>query len=241
MEVTMRAHSRFVALISAPAMAVALGATFASGLLAPLNAVAGCNGGYGGHYYTNAVSGSGNTPGTGANTNTWTHWSVANNGVNFSDEAVWLISSSNNNNAIEGGIYSGSGSNVAWTNSVLPYYTTNNGANEHDGAGDNFSANQAIFMWVQDDTVPRLAYAQIGPYGFQIGYYFVNKPAENYSQGETYNNNGVWMGGGSGETFYGKWQDTSGNWNPWGFHNDCADYPYYNTHLNNQQWTSGGY
>ncbi len=57
---------------------------------------AGCAGGAGGHYYASVDSGTGpGTTGTGATTTTWTHWSLANNGKNFSDVAVWLQNPSN--------------------------------------------------------------------------------------------------------------------------------------------------
>jgi ABC-type glycerol-3-phosphate transport system substrate-binding protein len=72
--------------------------------------LAACSGGAGGHYYASVDSGTGpGTTGTGATTTTWTHWSVTNNGVNFSDVAVWLINPSNVQNSIETGFYSGGG------------------------------------------------------------------------------------------------------------------------------------
>lgn len=207
-----------------------------------LAAAPSCGGPYSGHYYAEAQSGYGNNViGTGASTTTWSSWSVPNNGVNFSDEAIWIIDYNNQNNAIEGGLYSGSGSNVSWTNGMLPYYTLNNGANEYDDAGNYLSTNASIWLNVTSAYNGSGAFVGVGPYSMYPGNYTVSFPGYNYSQGEVYNNSNVWMGGGSGEGFTGYWEDTSRNFNAWGFNNDCADSPYWITNNSPSSWTNGGY
>lgn len=226
-----------------PAFVAMVAALMVGALIGPHPTVlaAGCSGGAGGHYYTVAQSGSDTTIGTGAQTTTWTHWSVANNGVNFSDEAVWISNQSNGNNALEGGFYSGSGSNVPWTNGLLPYYTTNNGQNEYDDAGQYLPSNTSIWLNVTSAYNGSGAFVGVGSNNMYPGNYSVSTPAQNFSQGEVYNNSGVWMGGGSGETFDAKWEDTHRNFYSWGFNNDCADSPYFINNNSPSSWTSGGY
>lgn len=211
---------------------------------------AACSGGAGGHYYATVDSGTSDQVGTGATTTTWSSWSVANNGVNFSDVAVWLINPSNGSDAIEAGFYSGGGSNVAWTNGMLPYWTLNNGVNEYDGAGNYLASNKSI--WMAEHTgngagVPALV--QVDNWVNSPGNYYVgNAQAQrhNYSQFETYNNNGIWMGGGSGQTMTMYWNANvnypNGPWYQWGFiANDCNDPGYWHTVTNGHVWAAGGY
>jgi hypothetical protein len=213
----------------------------------PAFALANCSGGAGQHWYAVANSGAGSTTGTRADTQTWTNWSVTNNGVSFSDEAVWIATQgSNNTTSIEGGFYSGAGNNVAWTNGMLPYDTVSNGNNEYDAAGQYLPATTNIRMYVE--TSLNGVSAKVVVYNTTLtnmGNYVVGTNRENFMQGEIANNTGVWMGGGSGEGFQMYWQSLTGYpngaWYTWGFMNNCADSPYWYTKNTNSNWNNGGY
>lgn len=212
----------------------------------PALALAGCSGGAGGHYYAVANSGAGTSTGTRGDTRTWTNWSVANNGVNFSDEAVWIAQQgTNNGTSIEGGFYSGAGNNVAWTNGMLPYDTVSNGQAEYDAAGQYLPATTNIRMYVESSL--NGVSAKVVVYNTTLtnmGAYYVGTNRENFMQAEVYNNNGVWMGGGN-EGFQMYWQSSTnypnGAWYTWGFMNNCADSPYWYTKNTNSNWNNGGY
>ncbi len=86
------------------------------------------------------------------------------------------------------------------------------------------------------------------------GYYVGDSQANrhNYSQFETYNNNGVWMGGGLQPnntpsqymTMYWNVNQNfpNGPWYQWGVINSpCVDAPYVNSVQGTYYWGAGGY
>jgi hypothetical protein len=217
----------------------------------PASANASCGHTGTGHYYAASNSGGGTTTATQYHTTTWTSWSVPNNGVNFSNEAVWLGQSGNNANSIEVGFYSGLGNNVAWTNGMLPYYTYSNGNGEYDAAGSPVPSGANLYVYAQTGLNGHHATGKLTQIGgafavtLDIGNYVVNTPRQNFMQGEIYNNSSVWMGGGS-EQFNMAWQDVAnypnGTWFAWSSMNGlCADNPYTYSQYNSQTWTNGGY
>lgn len=193
------------------------------------------------HWYGQAISGAGSTLGTGSYTNVWTSYSVNANGFNFSDEAVWIINDNDLYNALEAGFYSGSGSTIAWTNAVLPYYTIGNGYSE---TNINAPLTLGSLIWMGVQTSP--SFMSVGPTSMYInsGSYSVSSPRRNFSQGETGSSNGSlnWMGGGSGESFTNYWLDQStNNWYQWSYNNVCANGPYWATSNSASSWSNGGY
>ncbi len=191
------------------------------------------------HYYAQALSGYSNSvSGTGAWTTSWSTWYVStSNG--FSDVAVWLWDDSGH--FLEGGFYTGAGVTVPWTNSMLPYYTLDNGQHEHDYAGDVLTTNANTWMEVHDQPSTYSTYVKIQSFYLYPGTYTMLTPRHNFSQGEVATNTSTWMGGsGSGETFSGLWSDSGGSWHYWGFHNDCANTPYWIKSVSSDSWTIGG-
>lgn len=178
--------------------------------------------------------------GTGANTTTWSSWSVPGGGQNFSDEAVWVLNASNTGNSLEGGFYSGWGPQSGFTNGMLPYYTTGNGTGENDGVGKYLSANTGIWLNVTSAYNGSGGFVGVGPYSFTGIQYTISSPAQNAQQGETTASN-IWMGGGSGETFNAKWENTSRNFYSWGFNNPCVDSPYSFNSTSGSSFSNGGY
>jgi hypothetical protein len=186
-----------------------------------------------------AVAASGyanNVVGTAAWTTSWSSWSVPSGA--FSNVAVWIYDDSGH--YLEGGFYSGAGSNVPWTNGMLPYYTLNNGTTQFNGAGDYLTANASTWIEAHDWTGPYSTYVHVQSFYLYPGTYTMLTPRHNYFQGET-SNTSAWMGGGSGETFSALWEDNGSSWHYWGFHNDCADSPYWINSLGSDSWTIGGY
>jgi len=129
---------------------------------------------------------------------------------------------------------------------AVPYYTLNAG----DGTGQGFdSADQiapgtalGIFSWTAGINATA-AFAHIGAVGFNLGYYTVTQPAQNFAQGEVHGSTRTRMGGGNGEIMNGYWSPDAANWYLWGYFSAaCQDAPYW-LQLNNQQYqfTDGGY
>lgn len=123
---------------------------------------------------------------------------------------------------------------------MVPYYTLNNGADEYDKWGTYLPANTYIWMFAQ--ATGSLSFAYINnQLNTQINY-TVNQPRLNYTQGEVYDNNGIWMGGGAGDAMTLYWLDSSGNANPWAYLSDCADSPYWARSSNGTDYfENGGY
>ena len=197
------------------------------------------------HYYATATSGTGTTTGTGATTTTWSNWWVPDQYppyYGFSDEAVWLVSSGTT--AIEAGFYSGYGANPSWTNGMLPYYTEDNGNNEHDGGGNFLTSNKAIWMAeITANGSGTSGAVQVDNWTQSLGSYTVVSPRTNYAQGEV-DYKDIWMGGGSGESFTMYFQPKSGwpnSWAQWGSNSNTADSPFWYVHTSNSVWSNGGY
>lgn len=213
---------------AAPAAIVIQGPLVAS-------AASDCN--YQGRWYGTATSGAGSNTGTGASTTTWTNWSVPGGYPGFSDEGVWSINNNNHGNALEGGFFTGTGSGGYYTNAMSPYYTTNNGANEVDGRGQNLGAHTGIWMATTDNG--STGSVTVGPFGWSNIAYGVSTPRLNYAQGEV-NCHDIWMGGGSGESFQ-MYFLSGGSWNLWGYNNNTYNWPYWVQHQSNSSWANGGY
>lgn len=203
--------------------------------------VLACNSGNGQRWHATASSGSGTNTGTKATFKSWHSWSVPSpNG--FSDEAVWSTGPTYPN-SLEGGFFSGLGSNVAWTNGMMPYYTTDDGANEFDQAGHFLTADTTYSMAVQPAIGSNHAKVNVGTLVIDAGSYQVSTPRLNYMQGET-NNDCAWMGGGTGEQFTMYYQPASSypnNWSEWGWMNTTYDNPYWRTNIDANDWKNGGY
>lgn len=193
-----------------------------------------------------ATSGSGTNTGTKATFTSWHSWSVP-SPSGFSDEAVWTINSSTGK-ALEGGFFTGLGSNVAWTNGMMPYYTTDNGANEYDYASHYLAIDTSYSMSVQPAINGNNAIVKVGPWTLPTpGAYTVTTPRVNYMQGEV-NNTCAWLGGGTGQFFYMYYQPASSypnNWSSWGSMNstliDCPSHGYVKQQFSASTWSNGGY
>jgi hypothetical protein len=238
-----QAQTRKARGIGAVAGALVLGGALIVVLPASGAEAATCTNG-GGHYYGQGWSGTGNY-GTEAQIWTWAHWSVNKNNPNdFSDEAVWSINNNNINNALEVGFFSGHGNGdingqSGWTNGMLPYYTLNNGANEYDAWGNFLPSNQYIWMFAQ--ALDTNSYAYVNGQLVKTTNYVVNQPRLGFTQGEVYDNAGIWMGGGSGgdsSTLY--WLDSSGANHYWAWLNDCSNAPYWVSSSGPHFFANGG-
>lgn len=197
-----------------------------------------------GNYYAQAASGTGNY-GTADQIWTWKNWSVYDPaGHNFSDEAVWSIDYNNNNNALEVGFFSGWGNDniggdPTWSNGMIPYYTTGNGAMEYDEWGSDLPANTYINMMAGAFNTYSLVNVG-GQLNIDINY-VVDQPRWNFTQGET-NNTATWMGGGTGDSSTLYWINSSGDLNHWSYLNDCAISPYWASSSNGTYYfANGGY
>jgi hypothetical protein len=207
----------------------------------PPAAAAACAPGGGNRWYATATSGSGTNTGTKAIFKSWHSWSVP-APTGFSDEAVWTIHVGTNN-GLEGGFFTGLGNNVAWTNGMMPYYTTDNGQNEFDYANHYLAADTTYTMAVQPAIGTNHAKVNVGPFVLDAGNYTVATPRLNYMQGEV-NTDCAWMGGGTGEQFTLYYQPASmypNNWSEWGWMNTDADSPYWRQNIDANDWKNGGF
>lgn len=190
--------------------------------------------------YSTVTSGSGTTIGTGAWTTTWpSGYSIHDNGVNFSDEGQWIDNATNNSQSLEGGFYSGAGSNVVWTDGILPYYTTNDGNNETDDSGNYLQYNNVIWMQTTAPYGPDDAYVQVGDHIMHPGDPSIPTPRQNYAQGEVSDvcDYPVLMGGSSsspGEQFTEKYEATDTSFSNWGYytHSTQSGYGYSGDNIN---------
>jgi hypothetical protein len=181
--------------------------------------------GAGAHAWAADSSSAGTNTGTATKTAAWSNW-YAQYPYGFSNEAVWSMTNGNSSHSIEGGIYTGYGTDVAWTNVMAPYTTQNNGYYEHDHTGDAIPAGQVIWMSVQPSINGNNASVTVYSHQYSIGPYGIPTPRLNYFQGEVVSNCGVfgssWLGGGTGETFTLYYQPAAnypGGWSTWGFQN----------------------
>ena len=123
---------------------------------------------------------------------------------------------------------------------MVPYYTLNNGNNEYDEWGSFLPTNTYIWIYAQATGSESFAYVN-GQLNKGINY-VVNQPRLGYTQGEVYNNNKVYMGGGPGDSMTLYWFDSGGNENYWAYLSDCADSPYWVQSSNGKYWfANGGY
>jgi hypothetical protein len=124
---------------------------------------------------------------------------------------------------------------------MLPYYTLNNGAYEYDSAGNYLQPAKYIWMAEVSQTPPNDSAVQVDGIVMSVGQYYVYNWPTNYQQGET-NSTAAWMGGGSGEAFTGLYLPALGaQWLLWGWHNDCANSPYWIRSTGPYSWENGGY
>ncbi len=190
------------------------------------------------HWYAVAQSG---WPaiGTKVDTHTPSSWSVDRRALSTSDNASWLINAFNTQIALEGGYFSGFFPyDGTWTDGLRPYETTDNGlfgskktlyipANTLIGMYTISGATVKIDVWGGPSHIWNF------PYGVPNGL--------NYSQGEVTLSTKTWMNGGSGTQQAGFWSPDGANFYVWGWHNDCANSPYWIQWNDGNHWTSGGY
>lgn len=175
------------------------------------------------HYYAEAYSGHGTNHGTGAEMRTWSSWSLNGHSDGFSNEAVWSIDYNNQNNALEVGFNTGVGNVGVFSNSMYPYWTINNGGDEHDYTSDALPKNTVIWNSATSDGTHSWAYVNNSLLA-EISY-GVATPRWNYEQAEV-NYHDIWMGGGSGANVALEYQVPSGAWYDWGSISGTADTEY---------------
>lgn len=205
-------------------------------------------------YAAVGTSGSGTNKGTGAWQNTWNNWSLNGHPAGdepFSNEAVWVLDYNNNSNSLEVGFNTGAGaSSSIFSNTMYPYYTTDNGSNEKDYTGTALPKNTTIWDSATSDGTSSWAYvnnkllAKIS-YGVATPRYDVEQTEVSYHD--------IWMGGGSGSSMAMSYQNPSNQWNNWGFINgntyhfnstqsiSPAGYGYYIHTAQPASATQGGY
>jgi hypothetical protein len=178
------------------------------------------------HYYAEGYSGYGSNKGTGADMRTWTHWSLNGHSDGFSDEAVWAIDYNNGNNALEVGFNTGAGNVGVFSNAMYPYWTINNGGDEHDYTSDALPTNTVIWNSATSDGTHSWAY--VNNHLLQEISYGVQTPRWNYEQAEV-NYHDIWMGGGSGSNVAAEYQTSSNSWYDWGYIHGSSDTEYHYT------------
>jgi hypothetical protein len=235
-----RTRAVFGAFILVGALTVALPAALPTSAAQAATCGAGA-----GHYYGAATSGTSNY-GTEAQIWTWNKWSVnKDNAQDFSDEGVWSIDDNNRNDALEVGFFSGYGAgNIngasGWTNGMVPYYTLNNGGKEYDEWGTFLPSDTYIWMFAQADGSNSFAYVN-GQLNTSMNY-TVNQPRLSYTQGEVYDNDNVWMGGGTGDSSTLYWLNSAGAANHWAYLTTCDNSPYWASSSNGTYFfANGGY
>jgi hypothetical protein len=226
-------------------MALLVGAVFAG------VASATCTGSSDAH--AEDYSNEGSTPGTAGISETWGSW-YATPPIGFSDEAVWVGNPANDySSAIEGGFYTGSGVSPAFTNSILPYWTINNGHSEHDFQNDPLAPSTDITMevtedyWNPSELVIDTSLTGVLAFSVNGGGMTIPTPRQNFMQGEADscgNEAGqTWMGGGGGEGFNLLYQSaTYDEFYYWGTQSDSTPpSPYYDYTTGAYTFTNGGY
>ncbi|HEX8940234.1 MAG TPA: hypothetical protein VF763_08715 [Candidatus Limnocylindrales bacterium] len=204
-------------------------------LSAPVAQAAGsCGGGSGvGTWWVDADSGY-PAAGTRLRTTTPTQWSVDRPSNSAFNQASWLWNANQANQAIEGGFFSGwFPYDNTWTNSLLPYYTLDNG-----GRGTRSSSALAGGSAINMDSVSG-GHVSVGPTTFWFTYSVSN--GQNGGQGEVKKTTNTWLGNGSGNSFTAFWTNNGSNWYAWGWHSDCNDSPYWISSGGANGWTNGGY
>jgi hypothetical protein len=205
-------------------------------------------------YAAIATSGAGTNKGTGAYQNTWSTWSFNGHpkGDNpFSNEAVWVIQEDNNSDSLEVGWNVGEGANSSvYENYQYPYYTYNNGGTEQDYTGTVLPQNETIWDSATSDGTHSWAYVN-NKLLAEITY-GVATPRQDVEQTEV-DYHDIWMGGGSGSSMTMSYQNSSNEWNNWGFINGStsefnsdgkvgpAGYGYYINTAQPASATQGGY
>jgi hypothetical protein len=113
-------------------------------------------------YSAVGTSGYGSNKGTGAWQNTWNNWSLNGHPQGdepWSNEAVWTLDYNDNSNSLEVGFNTGAGANAnIFSNSMYPYYTTNNGGTEKDYTGTALPKNTTIWNSATSDGTSSWAY-----------------------------------------------------------------------------------
>ena len=172
------------------------------------------------HYLAQASSGHGTNKGTGAWQDTWQNWSLGGHPQSdgpYSNEAVWVADYDNIGNSLEVGFNTGTGANTGiFSNSMYPYYTINNGGTEVDYTGTSLPKNTAIWNSATSDGTSSWAYVN-NKFLAKIAY-GVATPRWNMEQTEV-NYHDIWMAGGSGSSMTMSYQNSSNQWNNWGFIN----------------------
>ena len=151
-----------------------------------------------------------------------------------------MIDYYNINNSLEAGYFSGYWPYAGGrTNNLVPYFTIGNGkAGAMDAPSNPIGANQAISMIAKVSGSGSAA--TVGGVSWNGIAYSVSTPRWNFMQGEVTASTKTWMGGGSGENFFGYWIDSSGATHAWGFHNDCQNSPYWVYSGGASLWSNGG-
>jgi hypothetical protein len=191
------------------------------------------------NWYARSVSGHGTgVAGTMDQVSTPSTWSVDQSKNSTWDQAAWLVSDTNINQALEVGLYSGyfpyDGS---WTNGMLPYYTYNNGA-----TGGRYGSPD----YIPSDVLASIGAEANAQGSFVWNYVFLTNyavyDAVNMAQGEVTQSTATYMGNGTGYANEGYWlPGGSSTWYPWGFETTCANSPYWIDAYNSNHWTAGGY
>jgi hypothetical protein len=206
------------------------------------------------HYLAVGTSGYGSNKGTGAWQDTWSSWSFDGHPQSdgpFSNESVWTLDYNNSGNSLEVGFNVGTGANTSiYENYMYPYYTINNGGTEQDYTATVLPTNTAIWNSATSDGTHSWAYVN-NKLLAEIDY-GVATPRWNLEQTEV-NYHDIWMGGGSGSSMTMSYQNSSNQWNNWGYINgntyylgggtqgSPAGYGYYINTSQPASATQGGY
>jgi len=169
------------------------------------------------HYYSYAQSGAGTNKGTGAEMQTWTHWSLNGHPSSdspFSNEAVWTRDYNNMSDAVEVGFMTGLAYEGTFSNGMYPYYTENNGNCPcHYFTGTSLPTDTDIWNSATSDGTHSWAYVN-NKLLAELSY-GVSTPRQNYEQAEV-DYHDIWMGGGSGADVALEYQTPDNQWHDWG-------------------------
>jgi hypothetical protein len=174
------------------------------------------------HYWARAQSGSGTNKGTGAEMDTWTHWSLNGHPSSdspFSNEAVWTMTgtsytNANTSEALEVGFATGELYEGSFSNGMYPYYTENNGNCPcHYFTSTSLPTDSVIWNSATDDGTH--AWAYVNSTLLAELSYPIPTPRLNYEQAEV-DYHDIWMGGGSGASSALEYQTSSNEWLDWG-------------------------
>jgi hypothetical protein len=239
----MKATARLIAgtAVGAALLAPQVGSTPASADTgSAARAVSSCNGPAQGRWYSAATSGTGKWVGTGSHTWAWKHWSLHGRRNAFSAESIWVYHSGSS--ALEAGFGTGKSAAGGFSNSMIPYFTLNDGLKEYDAWSRPISPGKHI--WISAVSNNKNSWVSVAGYNFSqkaLRSYRVGYPHTGSAQGEV-NFHDIWMGGGSGETLKMYWESkVSGKWTTWGWNNGCRDKPYWYKRVSKYQWSNGGY